>query len=191
MGDTDFPDVNLGDLLGGFSVESRAPGGGAAAAVTATIAAGLIRMVAQRSSGSWDDAAGAVAQARALQARCAPLADADAQAWREAFDAMRGDAPDDVGLEEKLAGAVEPLLLIASTAADVAALAATVAERGEGAFRGDAAAAAVLAEAAARSAAHLVAINLAVTEHDPRLAHARLLEEAAAEAARRALDAGP
>jgi formiminotetrahydrofolate cyclodeaminase len=191
MGDTDFPDVNLGDLLGGFSVESRAPGGGAAAAVTATIAAGLIRMVAQRSSGSWDDAAGVVAQARALQARCAPLADADAQAWRKAFDAMRGDVPDGIGLEEKLAGAVEPLLLIASTAADVAALAATVAERGEGAFRADAAAAAVLAEAAARAAAHLVAINLAVTEHDPRLAHARLLEEAAAEAARRALDAGP
>lgn len=190
MAQPDFPDLNLRDLLGSFSAESRTPGGGAAAAVTATLAAGLVDMVAQRSRESWDEAAGVVAQAKALQSRCAPLAEADAQAWRDAFDAMQGGALD-VELEEKLARAVEIPLMIASTAADVAVLAATVAERGDGTFRGDAAAAAVLAEGAARSASHLVAINLAVTEHDPRLAHARLLEETAAAAARRALDAGP
>jgi len=82
-------------------------------------------------------------------------------------------------------------LAIAETAADVASLAALAAELGEGTFRGDAAAAAVLAHAGARAAAHLVAINLGIGEDDERLRRARLAEEAAAADAARALGAGP
>ena len=81
--------------------------------------------------------------------------------------------------------------MLADTAADVAVLAALTAEFGDGTYRGDAAAAAILAEAGARAAAKLVAVNLTVTEDDERLRRAREAEEAARRAAARALDAGP
>src|SRR2546425_267302 len=74
--------------------------------------------------------------------------------------------------------------------ADVASRAALAAEMGEGTFRGDAAAAALLAEAAARAAGKLVAVNLTVTGGDERLVRARRNEQLAGEAAARALDAG-
>jgi formiminotetrahydrofolate cyclodeaminase len=58
-------------------------------------------------------------------------------------------------------------------------------------LRGDAAAAALLAEAAARVAANLVEINLATTETDERIGRARELAHGARTAADRALAAGP
>ena len=79
-------------------------------------------------------------------------------------------------------------LEIAETAADTASLAALAAELGDGTYRSDAAAAAVLAAAGARAAAHLVAVNLTVQEGDVRLVRARASEQVAADAAARALD---
>jgi formiminotetrahydrofolate cyclodeaminase len=75
--------------------------------------------------------------------------------------------------------------LIAEAAADVGELAAQLARAADPDLRADAAVAATLAEAAATSAAHLVAINLVVTADDPRLAAA----QSAAAAARAARDA--
>ena len=67
-------------------------------------------------------------------------------------------------------------------------LAALAAELGDGTYRADAAAAAVLAAASAQAAAHLVAVNLTVKEGDRRLVRARASAEQAAAAAARALD---
>jgi Formiminotransferase-cyclodeaminase len=95
------------------------------------------------------------------------------------------------GVEPPLLRAAGVLLQLGEAVADVAVLAARVAEHGEGTFRGDAASAAVLAEAAARAAETLVRGNLTVTPTDERLARAHLLTETAAAAARRAVDSGP
>ena len=92
-------------------------------------------------------------------------------------------------LERKLDDAAAVPILIADTGADAASLAELAADRGEGAYRADAAVAAVLAAAGARAASHLVRVNLGVREGDARLARARRSADAAADAAARALDA--
>jgi len=78
-------------------------------------------------------------------------------------------------------------LEIAQLGADVAALAALAGERCEGAYHADAAAAAALAAGGARAAAHLVRANLAVRDGDERLRRAHVSEQAALDAAERAL----
>ena len=190
----DYLDRRLGDFLEQLSSEESPPGGGAAAALTVSFAAGLVTMVARHSRPSWEEAAGIAAQARTLQARVAPLAQANARAWIAALEALGGkgkEAGEDGKLEKRLARAAEVPLEIAERAADVAQLAALAAERCEGTYRADAATAAVLAGAGATAAAHLVAINLAVADDDERLVRARRNQEIAAAAATRALDAGP
>src|SRR5439155_24134578 len=109
--------------------------------VTTCFAASLVAMAARGSRDSWPEAGGVAAQALALGARAAPLAEEDAAAWIAALAALRGDEPDP---ERKLARAAEVPLLIAEAAADVGELAALTAEFGDGTFRGDATAAALL-----------------------------------------------
>jgi formiminotetrahydrofolate cyclodeaminase len=184
--------LELGDFLERLGSDRPAPGSGSAAALTVAFAAGLVVMVARHSADSWDESAGIAAQALALQARAAPLALADALVWDEALEALEvaraSVAPTKGELAAKLdLSAVVPLE-IADTAADTASLAALAAELGEGTYRSDAAAAAVLAAGGARAAAHLVAVNLTVQEGDIRLVRARACEQAAADAAARALD---
>jgi formiminotetrahydrofolate cyclodeaminase len=77
-------------------------------------------------------------------------------------------------------------LLLAEAAADVAELAALAADEGDQRRRPDAVAAAVLAEAGARAAAHLVAVNLAAASGDGRVERAERAAEAASSAAGRA-----
>ena len=148
-------------------------------------------MVARSSRGTWNDASAVGAQATSLLQRIVPLVRTDAEAWEEALGELRAAAEGsgaDV-LEQKLEGAAAIPLLIAEAAVDAALLGELAADRGEGSYRADAAVAAVLAAAGARAAAHLVEVNLAVREDDPRLAQARAGAEAAAGAAGRALDA--
>lgn len=155
--------------------------GGVAAAEAVRLATALITTAARRSS-DWAEAAGVVAQAEALQERCAQLAADDAEAFRDALARPAADT---------LARSVDLPLQIAEAAVDAALLAEETAARCEGSFRGDAAAAALLAEAAARMAEHFVEINLGVAAGDDRLARARRLSETAADAAARALDTTP
>jgi methenyltetrahydrofolate cyclohydrolase len=187
-----YLELKLGDFLERLGSGKPTPGGGSASALTVAFAAGLVVMVARRSAESWEDSAGIAAQALALQARAAPLALADAQVWEEALEALaavRGEAVTPNGnLEEKLDLSTAVPLQIAETAADTASLAALAAELGDGTYRADAAAAAVLAAASAQAAAHLVAVNLTVKEGDRRLVRARASAEQAAAAAARALD---
>jgi formiminotetrahydrofolate cyclodeaminase len=155
--------------------------GGAAAAEAIGLATALVITAAGRSD-DWPEAAGVVAQAEALHERCAQLAAADAQAFR---DALAHPAA------ETLARSVDLPLRIAEAAVDAALLAEETADRCEGSFRGDAVAAAVLAEGAARMAEHLVAINLGVAEGDDRLRQAKRLSEEAGDAVLRSLDTTP
>jgi methenyltetrahydrofolate cyclohydrolase len=189
-------DESVEDFLDSIAAETPAPGGGSVAAVVVEMAASLAAMAARFARQHWDGAAGALAQAEALRARAAPLAQEDAEAYEAVLTAMR--MPRDLEAEvrntligDTLSRAADAPLKIAETAADVAELGATLAEEGNPNLRGDAAAAAVLSEAAARAAANLVEINLATTESDERIGRARELAQAARVAAERALAAGP
>jgi formiminotetrahydrofolate cyclodeaminase len=165
----------------------RAPGAGSAAAVTGALAASLVVKAAKRSDGSWAEAAGVVAQAHLHATRCIELAARGADAFDEALLALAAGA----GVELPLERAADVLLELCDVAADVAVLAARTAEQGDGTFRADAASASVLAEGVARAAEALIRANLTVTASDHRLVRARSLTEVAADARRRALDAGP
>jgi formiminotetrahydrofolate cyclodeaminase len=186
-----YLDVRLGDFLEQLGAGHRAPGGGSAAALTVGLAAGLVAMVARSSRDSWSDARGVAAQAQALADRVLPLVRADAEAWEQAVVALRETGAGDAVLEEKLEAAAAVPIEIADAAADAAALAELVADRGDGTYRADAAVAAVLAAAGARAAAHLVAVNLGVREGDQRLVAVRRSAESAEDAARRTLDSAP
>jgi formiminotetrahydrofolate cyclodeaminase len=191
----EFLDVPLADLLERFAAARPDPGGGSAAGLTVAVAAAVVTMAARVSSDYWNGARGALAQAKRLKERATPLAQTDAAAYAVALAALYGPKQADsdtrnAELATALEHAAEVPLTIAETAADVAELAATLAEQGNPQVRGDMAAAAALAEGGARAAAKLVELNLAMTEGDPWVLRARESAQAAAEAARRALAAG-
>jgi formiminotetrahydrofolate cyclodeaminase len=184
----------LGDLLDEIAAPAPAPGSGFAAAVAVAIAAGLASMAARLSGGEWSDARGVAAQAETLRARVTPLADLNVQAYMEAVAALRdpgdtGYATRDEVIARALDRAAEIPLEIARAGADVAALAAAVAESGEPSLRADAAVAASLALGGARGAASLVEVNLGTTSEDERVARARSFVDDAGQAAERALAA--
>jgi glutamate formiminotransferase/formiminotetrahydrofolate cyclodeaminase len=189
----DLLDVSLRAFLDELAGELPAPAGGSIAALVVAMAAGLTAKVA-RASDDWREQMAAVAQAEKLRRRIAPLAQSGAEAYEEALAALR--LPDrlepqvrDMAIGNVLVRSAEVPLQIAETGADVASLAALVADRGAPDRRGDAASAAILAEAGTRVAATLVAVNLTVTPEDERIGRARLQVELAAEAARNALAA--
>src|SRR5919106_469860 len=162
-------DVPVRELLEQVTSESPAPGGGSIAALVAALAAGLVETVA-RASGQWADARGLVAQAKALRLP----------------ETLEPEVRSDT-IASSLSYAAEVPLAIALIAADIAEAAAEAADCGDASTCADASVAAVLAEAAARGAAHLVAINLTTTEDDDRVVRARRAAAAAGDAARRAL----
>ena len=100
----------------------------------------------------------------------------------------RGEAGErrDFALGRAYARAAEPPLQIARAAADVAELAVVVARNGDPAFHADAVTAALLAAAAASSAAELVGVNLTASARDERVREAERLAESAARAAEEA-----
>ncbi|MFL6010523.1 MAG: cyclodeaminase/cyclohydrolase family protein [Gaiellaceae bacterium] len=159
-------------------MEPASGGGPLAARVTAS-AAELLAEIARASEGSWPEAAGVAAQAASLHDRAAPLADITAHAYGQALGAAGGDY--EVG--RAYARAAEPPLRIVEAAADVAELAALVAAQCDPARRVDAVAAALVAAAAARAAAELVAVNLTMATNDERARRAIALAEGAARAA--------
>jgi len=177
--------LTVGELLELVAAEEHAPAAGTAAALAAATAAALVSMAARRSVASWPDAPGIAAQALVRRARLLARAESGAEAFEAAVRALESGA----ALEPPLRRTVEELLPLADGAADVAELAATAAELGEGHVRPDAVSAAVLAEAAVRAVAILVRANLTVPNGDERLARVERVEAAAREAARRALEA--
>jgi formiminotetrahydrofolate cyclodeaminase len=180
-----FLDLTLSEWLEALAHSRAAPGGGSALGFSVATGAAVLAMAARVSG-----APGLCAQAEALRARCAPLAQLDADMYEEALaardgvEALRPDQRDwEIG--RAFARATEPPLEIARAGADVAELAAQIAETGDPRIRADAVAAAALGVAAARGAVALVAVNLTAVEGDPRVAEARQLADAAEQAAAR------
>jgi formiminotetrahydrofolate cyclodeaminase len=193
---SDFSSQTVQEFCDTVAAETSAPGGGSVAAIVAGLAASLTAMAARFSSEQWEDAPGAVAQAEALRARILPLAEEDAVAYENFLLARR--MPEEVDSEvrdaavgEALSRAADVPLAIAEAALDISCLAADLAERGNPNLRGDAATAALLAEAAVRATANLVEINLATREGDERIARARELVEMARRVSRRAIEPAP
>jgi methenyltetrahydrofolate cyclohydrolase len=166
LASSDLLDRSVAGFLDDLAAETPAPGGGGVAALAVALGASLAEMVARFSG---DDAA--AAQAHALRSGVAPLAQADAEAYAEFLA---------VG-EAARSRTIEVPLEIAANGAQVAALAAELAERGKPALRGDALAGALVAGAGARIAAGLVEINVG-DETDERVVRARELAAAAASA---------
>jgi formiminotetrahydrofolate cyclodeaminase len=185
------PDLLEGSLrrfMEDVSSEARGPAGGSVAAVVVGLAAALVAMTARASRDCWSGAPGAIAQADALTARVAPLAQADADAYADAIvalhldrDALDVSARDSL-LASTLARAADVPLAIAEIAADVGLLAAEASEHCDPDTRPEALAACLLAEAAGRTAAHLVETNLATTKGDELLAAAHEIERQLADA---------
>lgn len=180
------------ELLDELARGTPVPGAGPAAALVTAAAGALAAMAARYSGESWNESAAAVAQAESLRARAGRLVQEDADALqaflteRETVGEPR-PAARDFKLGQALDRAADVPLAIAEAACDVAQLAAHVADHCEGDVRADAAAAAALAYGAARAAAHLVEVNLAMAEGDVRVTSARNLVRLAEGAADRAV----
>jgi methenyltetrahydrofolate cyclohydrolase len=187
-----FPELSCRELLELLASEERVPAGGSSAALVVAIAAGLVAKAARLSRSEWLEAGGAAAQADTLRARALSLAQADAVAYEDAlatFEGIDKVAPDrrDAAIQDALIRSAEVPLLISQTACDVSLLAADVAQAGNPEVGADAGVAALLAEAAARAAGHLVEVNLATIPEDERTARGEELASKAKTAARRAL----
>jgi methenyltetrahydrofolate cyclohydrolase len=155
-------DRPLAALLTEIAAATPAPGGGSTAAVACALAAALVEMSAGPPHG----------RAAALRARALELADADLTSFAPVLDAQRlpaGDESRPERLRAALSAASETPLAVAAVGCEVAELAAKIARGGRPSLEGDAAAAALLAEAATRAAARLVELNLAGVPGDIRL----------------------
>ena len=193
----------VGRFLDALSASTPEPGGGAVAALAVTMAAGLCAMTAGVSGRHLTAAERLAEQARLLRDRAAPLAQADAEAYRAVLAALRArrtaapsgpgealrDPPSEAPMPAAEGGTALAAALsqasvvpmeVAEIGAEVAAVAAAIAAGGNPNIRGDAVAAALLAAAGTRAAAALVRINLAGAGGDGRPARAeRLATEAA------------
>jgi formiminotetrahydrofolate cyclodeaminase len=163
-----YADRDLGDFLDMVAAREPAPGAGAAAAVSVALAAGLTAMAARFSARQIPDSQQRAEAADDLRRRAVRLADDDAAAYRAVLAVTTGsgedtDSPNDRRRRRRdaLADASQVPIEIAGLGAETARLAAWVAERGNPRLRGDATTAVLIAEAAARAAAHLVAVNVA------------------------------
>lgn len=165
-----YLDLTVAEWLDALAASRGAPGGGSMLGIAVATAAAVLAMAARVSEDG-----GLAAQADALRARSAPLAQRDADTYdaalavRDATEALRSDRRD-WAIGQAFARAAEPPLEIARVAADIAGLAEAIAAVGHPRVRADAVAAAALAAGAARGAVALVTVNLTVVDGDPRVA---------------------
>jgi len=145
-----FLDLPLKEFLDAVPARTPAPGGGAVAAMAASLAAGLVAMAARFGAEDWACRAEVVGRAEALRAKVELLADADAASY-SAFMASRNA----VTRERIVAIPLE----IAQISAELAELAKLAVLEGNPNVRGDASAGADLAAAAASIGSRLVRIN--------------------------------
>lgn len=163
------------------------PTGGWSAAVAVGLGAALAEMAAQASRRHLPDSAQLAARAHRLRDRAVELAEADVAAYGKVRDAggpgpATDAAPGNVGLSTALAEAADVPLAVAGLGAEVTALATRLATHGNPALGADARTGAQLAEAGARAAAELVAVNTAAGDLDEERANqARARAEDAAD----------
>jgi len=170
----DYSQVPIEEYLTKLAGESPEPGGGSAAALVGALGAALVGMVASLTLGNEKYAAVQEAigqlrdQAKQLRLTMQELVTEDARAYAEVAAAMKLPQDTDENREKRsrvlqaaLRRAAEVPLRVAEAAGEVACLSLTAAEIGNVHAVSDAGVAAVLAEAAAQSAALNVKINLA------------------------------
>jgi methenyltetrahydrofolate cyclohydrolase len=170
----------LAAFVESLSSPTETPASGSAAAAAAALAAALVANVAHSAADP-----GTAAQADALAARLTAMAADDADAYEAALRALDqpgdGSETHDFLLGTMLRRAADVPLQIAEGAGDVALLASAIAEVAPAGRHADIVGAALIAEGAARAAAHLVDINLAARAGDER--HIRAHEAVATAAA--------
>jgi len=167
-----FLDEPVQGFLDQLADRTPTPGGGGAAAVTGAMAAGLVAMAARFSATRFPGAGELADQADESRRRLAQLADMDAQAYAAVLEALRlprEASQREAQRQEALLGAALVPLEVAGIGAQVAVMAARLAETGNPNLRGDAVTGAVLAAASARSAACLVDINVKLGGLEPDL----------------------
>lgn len=183
--------TDLSAVAAQLGLASPPEGAGVVAAGVVALAAGLCESIARDALEDWSDARGAAVQAAALRGRAAEAAVANERAYSRAREALSQagvgeETGRDAALLAALVAAADTLLAVAADGADCAGLAAEIAGRCQPALRPDAVGAAELAAAAARSAAGLVDINLALMADDQRRARARDSVQEAESSRRRA-----
>ena len=168
--------ARLGQLLDKIASGAPAPASGSAAAAVVAAAAALVQKVARLSekqmpgdAGSWFE------RAERLRLHAEELIEHDTHAYLDYVAARRSGT----GVDEAAARTVEVPLDICRSAGEVVEMAIQAAARGNPNLREDAVIAAILGEAAARSAARLVSANLGASSRDPRRLEAGRLVRAA------------
>ncbi len=175
----------VAEFLGDLAARTPAPGGGAAAAITCAMAAGLVEMATSFASAKGLERVNE--RSRALRIRVAALAHADGMAYAVVLEALQAPVGEERHrrLDEAMAAAIACPMEVLEIASEVATLAADVAETGNRNLEGDALAGALLAEAAARSAATLAQLNVSMlSRHAIAGAHLEELRPALARATR-------
>jgi len=159
-----YVDHSLGEFLDLVAKRQPAPGGGAVAAVTVSVAASLVAMAARYSADLLDGGGALIDDAERLRAGAANLADDDAEAYGAVIAAWAASRRDGRSRRQQvdaaLTRAAGVALEVAELGAETARLAGRLAVEGKRDVRGDAATALLLAEAATRAAARLVALNV-------------------------------
>jgi formiminotetrahydrofolate cyclodeaminase len=179
-------DQSVRELLDAVGARTPAPGGGSAAALSGSLAAGLVEMAARFTAGR-EDVAG---EAAVLRSQLLSLGERELSAYEpvlEAFALDAGDPDREARMRAALSDAADSPLEIARAAAVVASLGAELALTGNANLTGDAITGALLAEAACHAAARLTEINLARVPSDPRLDEAAELTRQASAARAKAL----
>jgi formiminotetrahydrofolate cyclodeaminase len=187
-------DMRVSDLLELVGSDSPLPGAGAVAALSAALAAGLVEMAARHSAQNWPEAVTVSQAAATLRRQAAELAPANAKAYADARHGLaeareRGPLTDSDALGSAMLRAADLPLAIAEVAAEVARLADAALDRVDPDVRADVVGAAALSAAAARSAAHLVEVNLVAGDADDLAARARVFRTDADRCAGRVLAA--
>ncbi len=168
-----YPELAIDAFLENLASSAPEPGGGAAAALAGATGAALVSMVANLTVGREKFAAAeaemrqALARADALRVTLLQAIDRDAEAFRQVMAAYRMPRETDEQKAARRQAAQDALRAASLVPAevvglceDVAAWSRVAAEKGNPQVVSDAAVAALLADAAAQSAALNVRINL-------------------------------
>jgi formiminotetrahydrofolate cyclodeaminase len=173
--------LQLDRLCDGLEAPLPSPAGGSAAAVAAAMAASLVVMVGRGSPG-WNSGLDAAESAAGLRERLLELGAEDVEAVAAAIASSKTGG--DSAKADAWSWATRVPAEIAERAADVAVLAVAAAQAGKRPMRADAEAAGLLAMAATRIGATIVAANLASGMLSAGEAHS--LRNSARQAAERA-----
>jgi methenyltetrahydrofolate cyclohydrolase len=185
--DPQSADGRLAALLDGLASDRPVPASGSAAAAVTAIASSLLEKVARLSTARWAGADAALEEAHALRLRAAALVEADANAYMSYVDvqrsarALRGKERERA-IAPARAATIDVPLEIARLAGQTVDLAAALVESGNPNLHADAMVAAILAAAAATSAARLIKVNLSGARDD-RFTEANRIAGAASEKA--------